>query len=47
MIYQVTILHKDGTQENYPSSRPDYVALDEKLYKREITSFVVSLRQTA
>lgn len=47
MIYQVTILHNDGTQENYPSTRPDYVALDQRLYNREITSFVVSLRQTA
>ena len=47
MIYQVTILHNDGTQENYPSSRPDYMELDQRLYKREITSFVVSLRQAA
>lgn len=45
MKYRVTILHNDGTQENYVTDSPNYMRLDSLLSDTCIRSFVVTLNQ--
>lgn len=45
MKYRITILHNDGTQENYKTDHPGYQHLDNRLSEGDIRSFVVTLNR--
>ena len=45
MKYRITLLHNDGTQENYATDDPKYDKLNVLLTNDCIKSFVVTLNQ--
>lgn len=42
MMYRVTLLHLDGTQENYTTEEPDYRRLHNVVEADCIKSFIVT-----